>query len=50
LTKALLSAGVIVATGSAALALPSVAPRDAIAPAQPVVKVCSGRWYGRRRC
>ena len=37
LTKALLSAGAIAATSSAALALPSVAP------AQPVKKACSGR-------
>ncbi|MGA9602303.1 MAG: hypothetical protein WBS22_18990 [Methylocystis sp.] len=43
LTKALLSAGAIAATSSAALALPSVAPRNAVAPAQPVKKACSGR-------
>ncbi len=43
LTKTLLSAGVIAATSKAALALPSVAPRDALAPARPVKKACSGR-------
>jgi hypothetical protein len=43
LTQLLLSAGVLAAVSSAALALPSVTSRDAITPAQPVHKVCSGR-------
>jgi hypothetical protein len=43
LTKTLLSAGVVAATSSAALALPSMASRDKIAPTPPVKKACSGR-------
>ena len=42
-TKTLLSAVVVAVTASAALAAPSAAPRDKIAPSQPVEKVCSGR-------
>jgi hypothetical protein len=49
LTKTLLSAGVIAATGSAAFALPSVAPRDAVARAKPVEKV-RRRYCWRRPC
>jgi len=43
LTKTLLFAGVIAAISKTAMALPSVAPRDAIAPAPPVKKACPGR-------
>jgi hypothetical protein len=48
LTKTLLSAGMIAATGSAALALPSVARREAIAPQGPVKSVWRRRWHWRR--
>jgi len=42
-TKTLISAGMIAATSKAALALPSVAPREVVAPARPVKKACAGR-------
>jgi hypothetical protein len=44
LTKTLLSAALLAASG-AAMAAPSVAPRDAIAPADPTENV----WWYRRR-
>jgi len=46
LTKTLLAAGMIAATGGTALALPSVAPRDAVALEGPVENVW---WRWRRR-
>ncbi|ARN81368.1 hypothetical protein [Methylocystis bryophila] len=44
LTKILLSAGAIAATGGTALALPVTSPREAIAPEGPVENV----WWRRR--
>ena len=43
LTKSLLSAGAIAATTRAAIALPATAPREKIAPDQPIKKACCGR-------
>jgi hypothetical protein len=48
LTKTLLSGAIIAAMGGTALALPSVAPRDAIAPEGPVETVWWRRWHWRR--
>lgn len=49
LTKILLSAGVIAATGGTALALPLASPREAIAPEGPVENVWWRHWHWRRR-
>jgi len=48
LTKTLLAAGALAATGGAALALPSTTARDAIAPEGPVENVWWRRWHWRR--
>ncbi len=49
LAKTLLSAGILAATASTALALPSMAPRDAIAPEGPIETVWWRRRWGWRR-
>jgi len=47
-TKAVLAVAAIAATSGAALALPSVAPRDTVATEGPVENVWWRRWHCRR--